>query len=278
MASTTYGLDGDERIVKVERFMVANVVPGRHLSISFDPSFLAAAGAAPSQRAISVVVASQDDLATEIAATVIAGDERFKVLARSELDRLKTVVLGHRPDVAVIVQSPFALLGQADNGDTAATVEELSRFIDDNSLPTYTLVINNVNRPDLARDALMAGATGVFGLDAGMAELSTAITEVAEGHSYMSARLTRQVFSNDGDGLASLTPRERQVLKRIALGYTNKECAEELFLSVRTVEKHHANLKKRLGLDTRRELVAYALRNNVLFSAAAWVASAFVFI
>lgn len=279
VAATSYALDGEERIIKVDRFMVANVVPGRHLSISFDPAALAALESDAADSVVSVVVASEDSLTAEIATMVLEGEEQFEVLASSDLARLGTVVLGHRPQVAVIVKSPFKALGASGDGhDVAGMVEELTEFIEENSLETYSLVVNDVNRPDLARDVLMAGATGVFSPDSGMQEMFKAIQEVAKGRSYLSPSLARQVFSGNGDGLGSLTSRERQVLKRIALGYTNQECADELFLSVRTVEKHHANIKKRIGARSRREIVSYALKNNVLFSAASWIASALFFI
>ena len=64
--------------------------------------------------------------------------------------------------------------------------------------------------------------------------------------------------------LADLSERELEVLRLIALGHTNTEIAEQLFLSVRTVETHRAHIQQKLGVSTRAELVRYALDNDLL--------------
>jgi len=61
-----------------------------------------------------------------------------------------------------------------------------------------------------------------------------------------------------------LTPRELEVLRRIALGYTNRQIAEELGISVRTVETHRANLMGKLGVNSRVELVRYAREHGLI--------------
>ena len=61
-----------------------------------------------------------------------------------------------------------------------------------------------------------------------------------------------------------LTNRERDVLRLLALGYTNREIASELHLSVRTVEFHRANMRRKLGLGARRELVRFALARGLV--------------
>lgn len=274
VTSTSYLLDQEGRIAKIERFMIADVLPGRHVSFSLEPQLLAAnlpreLGA----DVITALVASDHGLATDIAAQLLATDGEVEVVATcEELGRLEAIVLGHRPDVVVLVASPFgSLADRASARAMSKTIEQLASFINANSLDAQILVLGH-DRADLAREALVAGAAGVYGPADGIDEIRRAVSEVARGRSYVSPSLARTVFARpDGDGVGSLTPRERQVLRCIALGYTNKECAEELFLSVRTVEKHHANVKKRLNLDSRREIVAFALKNNLLFTALAVV-------
>jgi two-component system response regulator NreC len=61
-----------------------------------------------------------------------------------------------------------------------------------------------------------------------------------------------------------LSDREIEVLRLIALGHTNSEIAQQLFLSVRTVESHRAHIQQKLGLSTRADLVKYALENKLL--------------
>ena len=67
----------------------------------------------------------------------------------------------------------------------------------------------------------------------------------------------------EGDG-DDLSERETEVLRKIALGFTNAEIAEQLFLSVRTVESHRAHIQQKLGLSTRSELVGYALDHGLV--------------
>ena len=67
------------------------------------------------------------------------------------------------------------------------------------------------------------------------------------------------MLAADDDGPGRLTDREREVLGLIALGHTNAEMAKLLFLSLRTVETHRANIHRKLGTDSRAELVRHAL-------------------
>ena len=69
------------------------------------------------------------------------------------------------------------------------------------------------------------------------------------------------------DGLDVLSRRERQVFRLLMLGYTNPEIAERLYLSVRTIESHRANLQRKLGLDTRAQLVELAMTYGLLSEA-----------
>ena len=78
----------------------------------------------------------------------------------------------------------------------------------------------------------------------------------------MGARLATE---QDGDGPpGGLSLREAEVLKLIALGYTNNEIAAQLYLSVRTIETHRAHIQSKLRLSSRAELVRYALDNGLL--------------
>ena len=66
------------------------------------------------------------------------------------------------------------------------------------------------------------------------------------------------------DGYAGLSPREKEVLKLAAGGKTNREMAESLYLSTKTVEKHRASMMKKLGLANRSELVRFAIRKGLI--------------
>ncbi len=69
---------------------------------------------------------------------------------------------------------------------------------------------------------------------------------------------------NDSPALEPLSERERDILHLLALGYTNQEIGRQLFISVRTVDTHRAHVMQKLRLDTRAELVMFALANGVI--------------
>ena len=112
------------------------------------------------------------------------------------------------------------------------------------------------------RDAFAAGVGGYLLKDAADTDLVTAVREVAAGRRYLhpalGARLASPVVSADLP-VDPLSQREREVLRLLALGYTNQEIAGRLYISVRTAETHRAHIMKKLRLATRADLVHYAL-------------------
>ena len=119
--------------------------------------------------------------------------------------------------------------------------------------------------PEYARSALRAGARGYLLKEVEDAELIQAVRTVAAGGTYLHPALGAQLLSRDGEASGQeLTPREREVLRLIALGHTNAEVAERLYLSVRTVETHRANIHRKLGTESRSELVRHALEQGLV--------------
>lgn len=121
----------------------------------------------------------------------------------------------------------------------------------------------------LVREAIQVGAAGYVVKRAVETELIDAIRSVAAGHLYIHPSLTRSLLEQSQSQRGSmaadcLTPREIDVLQLIAQGYTNRQVAEHLGLSIRTVETHRAHLRAKLHLDTRAELVRYAAKHNLL--------------
>lgn len=117
---------------------------------------------------------------------------------------------------------------------------------------------------------LAAGASGYVLKGAGSSELLNAIRAVYQGGVYlyptMAKKLMTDYIKNQqvGAEVDPLTPRERQVLKLIAEGKTNREIAEELVLSLNTVQTHRLHLMEKLNLHNRSELIKYALRRGLI--------------
>ena len=131
------------------------------------------------------------------------------------------------------------------------------------------LVLSMQDDPRYVREAFAAGAHGYVLKEAADTELVTAVREVARGASYvhpgLGARMAAaDAAAADAAGHDPLSDREREVLRLLALGHTNQEIAEMLFISVRTAETHRAHIMQKLRLETRAELVRYALAQGLL--------------
>ncbi|MDY6893100.1 MAG: response regulator transcription factor [Chloroflexota bacterium] len=120
---------------------------------------------------------------------------------------------------------------------------------------------------------LQAGASGYVLKDTEAAELLSAIREVYQGNVYLSPLVSKFLLSgylrasekrHEEDKYAELTEREKEALRLAAQGKTNREMADELCLSVRTVEKHRASMMAKLQLRNRTELIKYALSRGLI--------------
>jgi two-component system response regulator NreC len=130
---------------------------------------------------------------------------------------------------------------------------------------TQIVVLTMQNDPAFAREALAGGARGYVLKEAADSELVTAIRTVAGGGTYLQPELGARMV-HPASGGPELTPRELEVLRLIALGHTSAEIAESLFLSIRTVETHRANIHGKLRLSRRADLVRYALERRLIAS------------
>jgi two-component system response regulator NreC len=124
------------------------------------------------------------------------------------------------------------------------------------------VILSMQDEPAYARKAFELGAQGYVVKDAADDELVSAIEIVLADRIYVHPALAaRLVMSAPED---DLTDREREVLRLIALGYTNQEAAGQLVLSVRTIEAHRRHILDKLRLSTRAELVRYALERRIV--------------
>jgi DNA-binding NarL/FixJ family response regulator len=164
-----------------------------------------------------------------------------------------------RPDVVLL---DIAMKGM--NGlDAAARLRE--------QLPLAKVIVLSMHTSEeYVLLALRAGAAGYLIKDSATSELELALKAVARGETYLSPAISRQVVDGyvQRVGAAAapdpLTPRQREVLKRIAEGRSTKEIAYELKLSVKTVESHRAQIMERLGIRDVAGLVRYAMRAGLV--------------
>src|SRR3954462_3143745 len=131
------------------------------------------------------------------------------------------------------------------------------------------LVLSMQDDPQYVRQAFAAGASGYVLKEAADNEVVAAIREVARGGRYVNPELGARLVTAETDERRRaeedpLSDREREVLRLLALGHTNQEIAEQLYISVRTAETHRAHIMQKLRLSSRAELVRYALMHGLL--------------
>ena len=132
---------------------------------------------------------------------------------------------------------------------------------------TRVVVLTAQRDPSYAGEAMRLGAAGYVPKEAAGSHLLEAIGIAAEDGTYLEPRLGARLAANAaaaGRTAADLTEREVDVLRLIARGLTNREMAERLYLSVRTVESHRARIQRKLGRSRRSDLVEYALERGLV--------------
>jgi two-component system response regulator NreC len=180
----------------------------------------------------------------------------FEVVAEAaDVDSARRYVLGHKPTVLVLD------LNMPGEPSLPAIPKLREEFPD-----TQIVVLTMQDDPAFAREAIRAGALCYVLKEAADSDLVDAVRTAASGDTYLHPRLgARLAAEPEADAkLDGLTEREREVLRLIALGHTNSEIAEQLYLSVRTVESHRAHIQQKLRLSTRAELVRFALDHKLI--------------
>ncbi len=211
---------------------------------------------ADAPEAVKIVIADDHAVVRSGLRMLLDSEEGFDVVAEAgDVDAARRYVRGHHPAVLVL---DLNMPGGSSLEAIPGLREEFPQ--------TQIVVLTMQDDPAFAREAMRAGALGYVLKEAADAQLVEAVRDAAEGRRYLHPRLgARLAAEPEASGPASdLSEREIEVLRLISLGHTNSEIAEQLFLSVRTVESHRAHIQQKLGLSTRAELVKYALEHKLL--------------
>ncbi len=209
-------------------------------------------GASPPVR---IVLADDHQVVRRGLHLLLDSEQGFEVVAEAgDVETARRYVRGHHPTVLVLdLNMP--------GGSSLEAIPQLRAESPD----TQIVVLTMQDEPSFAREALGAGALGYVLKEAADSELVEAVRRAASGEIYLNPRLGARIAAEPPPGPPDdLTEREVDVLRRIALGYTNAEIASQLYLSVRTVETHRQHIQQKLRLATRAELVQYALSRGLL--------------
>jgi two-component system response regulator NreC len=208
-----------------------------------------------SSATIRIVIADDHPVVRRGLRQLLEAESDLEVVAEAgDADDARRYVRGHHPDVLVL---DLNMPGGSSLDSIPAIREEAPG--------TQIVVLTMQKEPAYARQALGSGALGYVLKEAAEAELVEAVRAAAAGDSYLNPRLGAKVAAEPPPGPPDgLSEREVEVLRMIALGYTNAQIAEELYLSVRTVETHRAHIQQKLRLSDRSELVRYALDHRLV--------------
>lgn len=188
---------------------------------------------------------------------LLSGQAGFRVVAEAgDVASTERRVASHQPDVLVLDLS-------MPDGSSLPAIPRIRQA----APGTRIVILTMRDDAESVRQALRSGATGYVLKESAEAELIEAVRQAAAGRTYLTPQLGARLAAEPtgrGANPDDLTEREVEVLRLIALGHTNAEVAEQLFLSVRTIESHRARIQQKTGRGTRAQLVAYAHEHRLV--------------
>jgi two-component system response regulator NreC len=206
---------------------------------------------------VTIVVADDHSLVRSAVRMVLEAEPDFEVVAEAgDLRTAVRKVLGFKPSVVVLD------LNMPD-GSSLESIPEFRGV----SPRTAIVVLTMEHGTRIARAAIRAGACAFVPKEAADCELVDAIRAASHGQRYLDPQLGSRIATENEDmpgALDGLAERELEVLKLIALGYTNTEISEELCLSVRTVEAYRLRIQRKTHERSRADMVRYAREHHLI--------------
>jgi two-component system response regulator NreC len=208
-----------------------------------------------SESRVTVVIADDHKVVRSGLRLLLETEAGFEVVAEADdVPSARRYVRAHRPGVLVL---DLNMPGESSLSAIPKLREEAPE--------TQIVVLTMQDDPAFAREALRAGALGFVLKRSAESELIEAARLAARGEPYLNPQLGVRIVVEPPPGPPDgLSEEEAEILRLVALGHTNAEIGERMFLSGRTIETHRTELQRRLGLDTRVDLVSYVLENDLL--------------
>jgi DNA-binding NarL/FixJ family response regulator len=204
---------------------------------------------------LKIVIIDDHPLFREGIKTIISRDSRFEVLeeAGNGRDGLQKVI-ALKPDVAVV---------------------ELARKIRLQSPHTRVMILSMHSKIDYIVEAFQAGATGYVVKESATERLGQALESVAAGEYYLDSSISQEVVAKlmqspakeakvSDSGYDKLSAREQEIMRLLAEGVSKSEIADQLCISIKTVENHRTNIMRKLDIHNTMELVRYAARLGLI--------------
>jgi DNA-binding NarL/FixJ family response regulator len=210
---------------------------------------------------IRIVIADDHPIFRQGLRLALGADSSLKIVGEAgDGESALALIRQSKPDVVILdVNMPKA------DGFTVA------RTIKDEKLPVEAIFLTMHKDEDLFNEAMDLGVKGYVLKDSAVTDIVGAVKAAAIGQSYISPSLSTYLISRGvrasslvkkKPGLNDLTPSERRILRLIAENKTSREIAEELFISIRTVDNHRANISAKLELQGSHALLKFALEHK----------------
>ena len=214
-------------------------------------------------KGVRIVIAEDHKILREGLRALLSSDDTIQIVAEAQ-DGIEAIrcVEKHKPDLLLLD------LSMPRMGGISVIKDIKSRFPE-----TKILALTIHESEDYILESFRAGANGYCLKDSSHEELMNAIESVLDGKTYLSPGVSGKVLEGYLEDRRTLktqsswdmiTQREREVLKLVGEGYKNKEIADYLCVSVKTVEKHRSNIMKKLDIHTASALTAYAIEKGLV--------------
>ena len=205
-----------------------------------------------------VIIADDHGIVRSGVRMLLERQDDIEVVAEaSDGAEARDVAIRERPDIAILDVKMPKLTGL-----------QATREIRDQAPEVSVLILSMYDDDRYLFEALKAGASGYVLKAQADSDLLAAVRAIERGEPFLTPAAQRALIKDVlGDGIGhtdELTPREQEVVKLVAEAHTNKEIAEILHLSEKTVENHRSNAMKKLGMRDRVELVRYAIRRGLI--------------
>jgi DNA-binding NarL/FixJ family response regulator len=180
--------------------------------------------------------------------------------------------VGNGSDLYSLLESTQADMVITDISMPDISGIEVAKYISENFPDIKILILSMHVREDFIIKAIEAGANGYIPKDSSMNELLEAINTISKGQNYFNREISDTILKSfinqsrlqkEAEKKESLTSRELEIIRNVVDGLTNKEIAEKLFISIRTVDSHKNNIMHKLNLKSSVELVKYAIKNKL---------------